>query len=59
MLLAAGLVALAVLNFIPIVGWLINLVVMLLGLGSITLLILERLLIRSENTTSPEAEPIE
>lgn len=55
--LAAGLVALAVLNFIPIVGWLINLAVMFLGLGSITLLTLERLLIRSQDTTSPEAEP--
>ena len=57
MVLAAGLVALAVLNFIPIVGWLINLAIMFLGLGSIALLILERLLIRSESTSSPEGEP--
>jgi hypothetical protein len=46
--LAAGLVALAVLNFIPIIGWLINLAVVFLGLGSIALLLMERALVGRE-----------
>ncbi len=58
MVLAAGLVILAARNFIPIVGWLINLAIMFLGFGAIALLIVERILNRSESTTSPEAEPI-
>lgn len=33
--LASGLVVLALLNFVPIVGWLINLVIVFLGLGGL------------------------
>lgn len=40
---AAGLIVFAVLNFIPFAGWLINLAVVLLGLGSMTLFIADRL----------------
>lgn len=36
-ILGVGLVALAVVNFIPILGWLINLAVVYLGIGSIAL----------------------
>lgn len=35
--LAAGLVVLAILNFIPVLGWLINLAIMLYGLGAIAI----------------------
>jgi hypothetical protein len=51
------LVALAILNFIPVVGWLINLAVMFLGLGSITLLTLERIQVRNKATPAREAAP--
>ena len=37
LVLAAGLIVLALLNFIPIIGWLINLAVILLGVGAITM----------------------
>lgn len=57
MVLAAGLVTLAILNFIPVAGWLINLAVMLLGLGSITLLTLERIQIWNKNTPVLETKP--
>ncbi|WP_421858902.1 hypothetical protein [Oricola sp.] len=36
--LAAGLVAFAILNFVPFIGWLINFAVVLLGLGAIAIL---------------------
>ncbi len=42
LVLAAGLVVLAVLNFIPFLGWLINLAVVLSGLGAIALMLLKR-----------------
>lgn len=35
--LAAALVAIVALNFIPVVGWLVNLAVLLLGIGAMTL----------------------
>ena len=57
MVLTAGLVALAILNFIPVVGWLINLAVMFLGLGSITLLTLERIQVRNKATPARQAAP--
>ncbi|MEQ8399903.1 MAG: hypothetical protein RIB53_04705 [Roseitalea porphyridii] len=40
--LFVGLVVMAMLNFIPLLGWLINFVVVLLGLGAIALMIVDR-----------------
>lgn len=40
---ALGITVLAILNFIPFVGWIFNLAVMLLGLGAITAVIMDRL----------------
>jgi hypothetical protein len=42
--IAIGLIVAAILNFIPFLGWLVNLAVMLLGLGAITALTTARLL---------------
>ncbi|NNE22850.1 MAG: hypothetical protein HKN11_09590 [Rhizobiales bacterium] len=42
LILVAGLAALAIVNFIPILGWLINLAVVYLGIGSIALLTFAR-----------------
>ncbi|WP_306120358.1 MULTISPECIES: hypothetical protein [unclassified Roseitalea] len=41
-MLAVGLVALAIVNFVPVLGWLINLAVVLYGLGAIVLYVLGR-----------------
>ena len=59
-MLAAGLVAFAILNFIPFLGWLINLAVVLLGLGAIAALIAGRLLGGSVDGEAPtEAAAVE
>jgi cytoskeletal protein CcmA (bactofilin family) len=42
-LLAVGLVVLAILNFVPFLGWMINLAVVLLGAGAIALMIVGRI----------------
>ena len=42
LVIGCGLIILAMINFIPIVGWLANLVVVLIGIGSITILMLRR-----------------
>lgn len=47
--LAVGLLVLALLNFIPVLGWLLNLIVMLMGLGAISSLVARRL---NENTST-------
>lgn len=46
--LAVGLVVIALLNFIPFLGWIINLAVVFLGLGAIVGRILRRLVLRDE-----------
>jgi len=46
--LAAGILVLAILNFIPVVGWLINLTIVLLGLGGLTWAFVEYLSHRPE-----------
>lgn len=53
--LAAGLVVLAILNFVPFLGWLINFVIVLLGLGAITLLVAGR--IDSRSLVAADDEP--
>ncbi len=40
--LAAGFVALALVNYIPVVGWMINLAVVLAGIGVLTMMTLNR-----------------
>ncbi len=46
--LALGIVAFAALNFVPFVGWLINLALMLLGLGAMSTAIAVRLVTRPD-----------
>lgn len=41
--LAVGLLVLAFLNFVPFLGWLINIVIVLLGLGAIALMVVGRI----------------
>ncbi|MDH3741790.1 MAG: hypothetical protein OER56_09345 [Hyphomicrobiales bacterium] len=57
LILATGLVALAILNFILILGWLINLVVVYLGIGSIALLTFARIWPMAGNTLLPQTGP--
>lgn len=51
--LGIGIVVFAALNFIPFIGWLINLMIMLLGLGALTTSIAIRLVTRRD----PSGEP--
>lgn len=53
-ILAAGLVMLAILNFIPFLGWMINFAVVLLGAGAIALMIVGR--INCQALLSPRVE---
>ncbi len=46
LLLGAGFIGIAILNFIPILGWLINLGLLFFGLGAMTFTIMERLVNR-------------
>lgn len=48
--LAVALIVIVALNFIPFVGWLVNLAVSLLGLGAMTLAASERIAARSLRT---------
>ena len=41
--LTVGLIVLAILNFVPFIGWLINFAIMLLGLGAIALMLIGRI----------------
>ncbi|MCA0920733.1 hypothetical protein [Pseudooceanicola nanhaiensis] len=43
LVLAAGIVVTSLVNFIPVLGWIANVLIMLLGTGSIAALILEKL----------------
>jgi cytoskeletal protein CcmA (bactofilin family) len=47
-----GLVAVAILNFIPVIGWMLNLVVLFLGLGALSAALFGRLLARSGTVES-------
>ena len=51
--LAVGLVITALLNFIPFLGWIINLAVVFLGLGAIVGRFLRRLVLRDEPVLVP------
>jgi len=51
LVVAIGLVAFALLNYIPIIGWLINLGVVLLGIGLFTMAAIEKL---QTETRAPE-----
>ena len=51
--LAVGLVIIALLNFIPFLGWIINLAVVFLGLGAIVGRLLRRLVLRDEPVLVP------
>ena len=42
-----GLVAIVVLNFIPVIGWMLNLVILFLGLGALSAALFGRLLART------------
>jgi len=46
--LAAGLCVLALLNFIPFIGWLANLLTVLLGMGGITRAVLRRWMVQAD-----------
>jgi len=51
--LGIALVVIGALNFIPVVGWLVNLAVLLLGLGAMTLAMAERIVVRAND--APQA----
>ncbi len=53
-----GLIAVAILNFIPVIGWMINLVILFLGLGALSAAMFGRLLART-GTVESEAETTE
>lgn len=55
--LAAALIVLAILNFIPFIGWLLNLVIVLLGLGAIALLIVSRIDTKALAVTPHDEKP--
>ena len=42
MIVAVGIVSLALVKFIPLIGWLVNLIVLLLGLGAINKLLMRK-----------------
>jgi len=42
MIVAVGIISLALVKFIPLIGWLVNLIVLLLGLGAINKLLMRR-----------------
>ena len=50
-----GLIAVAVVNFIPVIGWMLNLVILFLGLGTLSAALFGRLLART-GTAESEAE---
>lgn len=50
LILASGLVAMLVVNFIPFIGWLLNVGVLFFGLGAMTYLFMERLVRRHDAT---------
>jgi hypothetical protein len=52
LILILGLVVIAALNFVPVVGWLINLVIVFLGLGAITAHIVRALAARKGGSGS-------
>ncbi len=52
LVLAAGLIGLTLINFIPFIGWLFNLAVMFLGLGSITLSFINKLAQKNATETA-------
>lgn len=56
LVLASGLIAMVVVNFIPFFGWLINLGVLFFGVGAMTYLVMERLVRRHERY-APKALP--
>lgn len=55
LVLAAGLVVLALLNFIPFLGWLLNVLVVLLGIGVFTERALEPLVTTGHRAVPPPA----
>lgn len=56
LVLASGLIAMVVVNFIPFFGWLLNLSVMFFGVGAMTYAVMERL-VRRHEASSPRALP--
>ncbi|NND92961.1 MAG: hypothetical protein HKN42_19040 [Granulosicoccus sp.] len=58
-LIAVGLVIAAALNFIPIIGWLVNIVVLFFGLGAITIVILDYLLERTRPTKVNDGKTVQ
>lgn len=52
LILASGLLALMIVNMIPILGWMINIGVMLFGLGALTYLLMERIVRRHDEARS-------
>ncbi len=42
LVIGGGLIILSIIKFIPVIGWLVNLTVLLIGLGSITILLLQK-----------------
>ena len=56
LVLASGLIAMVVVNFIPFFGWLLNLGVMFFGVGAMTYAVMEQL-VRRHEASSPRALP--
>ena len=57
-----GLAAVAILNFVPVIGWMLNLVILFLGLGALSAALFGRLLARTgtmEGVAEKEAESVE
>lgn len=51
LILASGLIAMVVVNFIPFFGWVANLAVLFFGVGAMTFAVMERLVRRHEATS--------
>ena len=57
--LAAGVTAVALLNFIPVVGWMVNFALVLLGVGAIATVLFDRAVVRLEPDLDQSLAPLD